>query len=175
MIEENELTSVGKLGKPHGINGEINAYLDEDVAAERLDKIIVNIDGIYVPFFIESMRRKRVDTMILALDGIDNEQQAAELTNHEIFALLTDEVKETPDGGDGMYASDLIGYTIVHANGVAVGTVTDVEDSTENALFIVTLPDGTVTYVPIADELIDDIDEEKKLLVMTLPEGLLEL
>lgn len=31
------------------------------------------------------------------------------------------------------------------------------------------------TYIPIADELIDEINEEKKYLVMTLPEGILDL
>lgn len=175
MIEEHELAAIGKLGKPHGIHGEINAYLDDDVITERLEKIIIRIDGIFVPFFIASLRPKRNDTVILALEGIDNEQQAATLTNLEIFALLTDEVKVVTDDGDGLYASDLIGYTIVHANGQPVGKIADVDDTTENALFIVTMPDGTTTYIPVADDLIDEIDEERKLVVMTIPEGLLDL
>lgn len=175
MIEENELDGIGKLGKPHGIHGEINAYLDEDVIAGRLEKIILCIDGIFVPFFITSLRPKRIDTVILSLEGIDNERQAAALTNLEVFALKTDEVREIGDDSDGMYASDLIGYTIVHVNGQPVGKITDVDDSTENALFIVTMPDGSTTYIPVADDLIDEIDGERQLVVMTIPEGLLDL
>ena len=102
MIEEKELVEIGKVGKPHGIHGEINVYIDEDVIIDRLEKLIVNIDGIYVPFFIESIRPKRIDSVIMSLEGIENEQQAAELTNHEAFALITDDVKEQPDD-DGMY------------------------------------------------------------------------
>lgn len=174
MIEEKELVEIGKFGKPHGIHGEINVYLDDDVITDRIEKFIVNIDGIYVPFFIESIRPKRIDSVIVAIDGINNEQQAAALTNHEIYALVSDEVKEMPDE-DGMYASDLIGFTIVHANGQPVGVITGIEDSTENALFIVGLPGGESTYIPIADELIDEIDTDRKYIVMTLPEGLLDL
>ena len=35
MIEEKELVEIGKTGKPHGIHGEINVYLDEDVEHRR--------------------------------------------------------------------------------------------------------------------------------------------
>ena len=56
MIEEKELVEIGKFGKPHGIHGEINVYLDDDVITDRIEKFIVNIDGIYVQFFIESIR-----------------------------------------------------------------------------------------------------------------------
>lgn len=174
MIEEKELVEIGKFGKPHGIHGEINVYLDEDVIADRLEKLIVNIDGIFVPFFIESIRPKRIDSVIVALDDIDNEQDAAKLTNLDIYALITDDVKEEPDG-DGMYAADLIGYTIVHVNGQQAGVITGVEDSTENALFLVELPDKSTVYIPIADDLIDEIDTDRKLIVMTIPEGLLDL
>ncbi len=81
-----------------------------------------------------------------------------------------------PDNDEeGFYASDLVGYTIVHADGRPVGKITDINDSTENALFIVQLPDGTDKYIPIADELIDEINTEKRYIVMTLPEGLLDL
>ncbi len=175
MIEEKELVAIGRLGKPHGIHGEINAYIDEDVDIGRLQKVVLNIDGIYVPFFINSLRPKRADSVIIAIDGVDNENHAAQLTNLEVFALLADDVKAMPDGGDGMYASDLVGYTLVHVNGRPVGEITDIDDSTENALFIVTMPGGSTVYVPVADDLIDEIDEERRLVVMTIPEGLLEL
>lgn len=174
MIEEKELVGIGKIGKPHGIHGEINVYLDEDVIADRLEKLVMNIDGIFVPFFIESIRPKRVDTVIMALDGIDTEQKAAELTNHEVYALISDDVKEQPDE-DGMYASDLIGYTIVHVNGQPIGEITGVEDSTENALFLVKAQNESTVYIPIADDLIDEIDRDRKIVVMTIPEGLLDL
>ena len=52
MITSDQLTEIGRLGKPHGINGEINAYLDVDVDTDVMHRIVLLIDGIYVPFFI---------------------------------------------------------------------------------------------------------------------------
>ncbi len=110
----------------------------------------------------------------MEIDGIDSEEKAAKLVNKTLYAFIADDVK-TEDEDGGLYASDLIGYAIVHADGRKVGVITDINDSTENALFIVELPNGKSTYIPIADELIDEINEEEKYIVMTLPEGILDL
>jgi len=176
MILKEELTEIGRFGKPHGIQGEINASIDDDVDIDAIDKMVLNIDGIYVPFFIRSIRVKRHDSVIIAIDDVNDEDQAARFTNLDIYALISDNVREVSDEDeDGFYAADLIGYTIVHADGRPVGKITEINDSTENALFIVQLPDGTDRYIPIADELIDDVNPEKRYIVMTLPEGLLDL
>ncbi|WP_289159571.1 ribosome maturation factor RimM [uncultured Muribaculum sp.] len=174
MIESSELIEIGQLGKPHGIKGELNAVIDESVDIERLEKVALDIDGIYVPFFFNSIRPKRHDSVIVEIDGIDSEEKAAKLVNKTLYAFIADDVK-TEDEDGGLYASDLIGYAIVHADGRKVGVITDINDSTENALFIVELPNGKSTYIPIADELIDEINEEEKYIVMTLPEGILDL
>lgn len=177
MITEAEITEIGKLGKPHGINGEINAYLNEDVDIERLDRIVLDIEGIYVPFFIDSVRTKRIDTVIMHIDGIDDEQHAAELTHHLVYVLKADDlvVADDEDDDEGMYAADLAGYTILSETGTLIGRIIDVDLSTENALFVVERPDMTNIYIPVADEMIDDIDPDSRHLVMTLPEGLLDL
>lgn len=174
MIEKSELIEIGQFGKPHGIKGELNAAIDGNVDLGRLEKVALDIDGIYVPFFLDAVRPKRVDSVIIGIDGIDSEEKASQLVNKTIYAFAADNVVEADEEG-GLYASDLIGYTIVHANGQPVGTITDINDSTDNALFIVTLPQGHPVYIPIADELIEEINQEKKYIVMTLPEGILEL
>lgn len=176
MIKADEIVEIGKFGKPHGTRGEINAYLDENVDAEAIERFALDIDGILVPFFLESNRPKRQDTFIWKIEGVDSEEAASQLTHAVIYAFKDDDVvTEEERDDDGLYASDLVGYTLVHANGVPVGTITAIEDSTENALFIVELPDGSTRYVPIANDLIDDIDTDRKYIVMTLPEGILEL
>lgn len=177
MITESEIIEIGKLGKPHGINGEINAYLNEDIDIERLDRIVLEIEGIFVPFFIESVRTKRIDTVIMHIDGINDELHASELTHHLIYVLKADNIilADEHDDDEGMYAADLTGYTILSKTGTLIGRITDVDLSTENALFLVERPDMTNIYIPISDEMIDDIDSESRHLIMTLPEGLLDL
>lgn len=178
MITSDQLTEIGRLGKPHGINGEINAYLDVDVDTDVMHRIVLLIDGIYVPFFIGSIRRKGADTLILALDDVNNEHEAASLTNHVLYALTADGVTEPDEMSDedGFYASDLIGYTLTDCDSkIKIGLIADIDDSTENVLFIVDRPDGSTVYIPVADELIGDIDTDSHILSMALPSGILDL
>lgn len=50
MITSEQIIEIGKFGKPHGINGEISAFIDDDVDIEAIDRIVMDVDGIYVPF-----------------------------------------------------------------------------------------------------------------------------
>ena len=58
IISPEILTTVGKLMKPHGINGEITVLLTADVDLAALRCVILEMDGIYVPFFLNSVRPK---------------------------------------------------------------------------------------------------------------------
>lgn len=179
MITLDRLTPIGRLGKPHGINGEINAYLDVDIDIDSLKRIILMIDGIYVPFFIASIRQKRSDTFIMALDDINNEREAAELTNHPLYVLTSDNViaeDDIDEDDSGLYASDLIGFTVIDdTTRQTVGEITDIDDSTENVLFVVATPSSATVYLPVADEFITEIDTDRRILRMNLPEGILDL
>ena len=53
-------------------------------------------------------------------------------------------------------------------------SITDVDDSTENALFVVE-NEGKTVYIPISEDFITEIDEQGKTIEMDLPEGILDL
>ena len=54
MIKQEEVYKIGRIGKPHGINGEVHFLFDDDVF-DRVESeyLILDIDGILVPFFME--------------------------------------------------------------------------------------------------------------------------
>lgn len=58
MITNPQITNIGKLIKPHGINGEIVISTDYDIDLSTVKCIIINIDGINIPFFINSIRSR---------------------------------------------------------------------------------------------------------------------
>ena len=54
MIKAEEVYKIGKLGKPHGLKGEINFLFDDDVFDRTdADYLVLEVDGILVPFFME--------------------------------------------------------------------------------------------------------------------------
>ena len=170
MITASELTEIGRYNKTHGINGEISASFDVDAdVVGELTTLVSEMDGIFVPFFVNALRPKNRETVLLTIDGISTEQQAKQMVNKAIYALT----KELPEQDD-VYCDYFIGFTIVDEDGREIGKIEDVDDSTENALFIVSAQGGTV-YIPISEDFISDIDEDSKTIEMALPEGLLDL
>lgn len=175
MIQRDSVIEIGVFNKPHGINGELSATVDFDLDFTALKCIVVEMDGILVPFFISSERPKSASSVLLKIDGIDNERDAMKLARHAIFALKEDVDIETPEGEEGFYADDLIGYTVTDNRFGQIGRIIDLNTATDNVLFIVERPDGSELFIPVAMEMILDVDADGKILSMDLPEGLLEL
>ncbi len=177
MILRDDIIEIGCYNKPHGVNGEISATLDVDIdLLDSFSCLISDIDGIFVPFFVEKKRPKGASTALLTIDGITSEVQAALLVNKDIHVLKSEYEKLSDDEDcDELPIDFFIGFELTASDGTQVGTIVDVDDATENVLFIVERPDGDEIPVPAADELIVALDVEARTIEMDLPQGLLEL
>ena len=169
MIREEEVYQIGKLGKTHGVKGEISFLFDDDVF-DRVDAdyLILKIDGILVPFFIEEYRFKSDSNALMKFEGIDTQERARDLTGCDVYFP-----RSLADDGDGSLSwSALAGFSIIDArSGQTVGRIASVDDSTLNTLF--ELEDGRL--IPASEELIQNIDTKKHQIETKLPEGILEL
>ena len=165
MIKRDELIEIGRYNKPHGVAGEISATIDVDINTLRdLSCLVSDIDGIMVPFFVNSCRPKTQETVLLTIDGIENEKDVSRLVNHAIYALKRDYQRESLDAdADGYPLDYFIGFELRGIDG-----------QTENAIFIVDCDDREL-LVPATDELIVEFDLDKNVMVMDLPQGLLDL
>lgn len=174
MIKLSEIAEIGRFNKPHGIKGEISVSVDGNIDLEDVKCIIVRIDGIFVPFFLKSVRPKTADTSLITIEGIDSEEKAQELTNRDIYILRSDLPEEETDE-DGLYASDLIGYEINDVTSGEIGVIEDINDSTQNILFIVRTPEGKELYIPVAEEFILSVDPDNETVRTDIPIEILTL
>ena len=170
MIKQEEVYRIGRIGKAHGIHGEVTFHFDDDIFDRTdADYLVIETDGILVPFFIEEYRFRSDSTALMKLEGIDSQERARELTNCDVF--FPRRLAET-DGEGTLTFSFLVGFAIVDADSRRhIGTIASVDDTTMNNLFC--LDDGTL--IPAAEELIESIDQKKKEIVLHLPAGLLDL
>ncbi|MDE5810869.1 MAG: ribosome maturation factor RimM [Muribaculaceae bacterium] len=179
MITKSDIVEIGQFNRAHGIKGEINATIDPEVIPDQLQCLIVDIDGIFTPFFIESWRQKTASTILLTISGIESDAQADLLKNKPIFITQADAANfssdDDIDGDDRFYLDDLIGYKINESTGPVLGTITDIDDSTSNVLFVVDTPENKRLLIPAVDEYIDYIDPDTKVINVILPEGFLEM
>ena len=86
MIKKETVYKIGRLGKAHGVKGEISFQLDDDVF-DRVDAdyLVLDIDGILVPFFIEEYRFKTDSNALMKFEGIDTQERARELTGCDVY------------------------------------------------------------------------------------------
>jgi len=168
MIKQEEVYRIGRLGKTHGVRGELSFLFDDDIF-DRVDcdYLVLDVDGILVPFFMEEYRFKSDSNAIVKFCDIDTQQRAAELTGCDVYFP-----RALAEEDEGPSLSLLVGFDLVDANGgKVIGRIAAIDDSTVNLLF--ELEDGTL--IPANDDLITDIDTKKKIIKMMIPEGLLEL
>ncbi|MDE6648689.1 MAG: ribosome maturation factor RimM [Muribaculaceae bacterium] len=178
MIREDEISAVGKLLKTHALKGEMNVILE--ITPEYLDEgnpAILDIDGIFVPFYAENVRTKGNFSYLVKFEGIDSEIEAKKLVNKTIYALRARLKEFMIENYDEEYAiyDDLIGWTIEDSDSGVIGKVVDIDTNTENELFIVEATDGRNVYIPLTEDFIEKMDEEGKTIYMRLPDGLLDL
>ena len=174
MIRQEDVFQIGRIGKPHGVKGEVLLHFTDDVfdRAES-DYLILEVDGILVPFFMEEYRFRSDETALVSFCDITTQEQARQLTGCPVFFLHS----EVPDDDEGELSwAQIIGFSIDDdESGNIVGTLTAVDDSTINTLFEILTPDGREVLLPASEDLITDVDVEGRRIAMTIPHGLLEL
>lgn len=167
------LTPAGEFNKPHGIKGEISASFDPRVDVGALKCVVAEVNGLFVPFFIDAIRSRGADAVLLTIDGITYENEAKLLSRKPLYLLNGDAALAADDEDDGFYAEDLVGFSALDEDGAVIGKIAGVDSTTANVLFVIDRPDGSEALVPVADEFIDGIDPESATITLRLPDGLL--
>lgn len=167
MIREEDVYKIGKIGKAHGVGGEVVLRFSDDVF-DRVDAdyLVLMVDGILVPFFMEEYRFRSDEAALVKFEDIDTMERASELTGCDVY--FPHVLADADD--DVMTWSRIVGYDIVDADTQKpIGRIEAVDETTVNVLL--ELADGTL--IPAADEFINDIDYEGRKLYMRLPDGLI--
>lgn len=170
MIKQEEVYKIGRLGKAHGIKGEVTMQVDDDIFdLTEAEYLVLELDNIMVPFFIEEYFFKSDTQAIIKFEGIDTQERARELANTDVFFPISimEEYNRNAGGEERALSYPmLVGYMVND-----IGRVAYIDNQTENIMF--ELEDGTL--IPASEELIEDIDIENKQIKMTIPEGLLDI
>lgn len=178
MITIGEISAIGKLQKTHALKGELNLLLDID--AEYLtfgNPAIIEIDGIFVPFYADSVRPKGSCSFLVKFDGIDTEEKAKVFINKTVYALrskLKHYIEDNYDESIALY-DDLVGWTVEDDRLGVIGIITDIDTNTINELLIVEDKNGNTVFIPFADDFIIEVNDAVQIIRMKLPDGIVDL
>ncbi len=166
------LVEIGKTGKPHGVKGELRlriegAYLED---ALKASVIFIETKGQQLPYFVEQL--KIGNAAIVKLEDITRKEDAMLLANATLF-LRDEDVSIKVIDADLVFAY-LKGYQLEDIAIGVIGTIKTIEEYPQQEMAIVDYKEKEV-LIPLHEALIQQIDKAKKVLLMELPEGLLEL
>lgn len=165
---DSNLRRIAQVLKSNDTDGEIVMGF-RDMSPEDLDvrePVFIHFDGLPVPFFIESFERRGNGRALVHLTGIRSLDDAEEIAGRAVYIRQTEE-DEDPDS-----LSSLIGWTLYDESLNEVGVISDVFDIPGNPCIEAGTLVGTV-MIPLHEDLIISVDEDNRILTMTIPEGLI--
>lgn len=174
MYDIPKLFPYGFIRKTHGHKGEVIIELEDGNLFDLdPDFLFVEIEGIRVPFAVESLRGS-LERLICKFEQVSTEEESGRLRGARLF-IPEESLTETEDadGGENM---DIIGLKVIHPKSGILGEIVDIDDSTENELLLVKRDsDGREVLLPFVSEWVQFVDERKGELFYDYPEGLTEM
>lgn len=174
MIREDEVFYIGYISKYRGISGEVElTFTDDAFDRGTAEYLVLDADGIMVPYFWEEYRFKNDRTAILKFEDIDSEAAARRLVGRRVFyptrCLPDDEMQEIRSW------QAFIGFAVEDENGRPVGEIDSVDDTSSNILFYLTTGEGRELILPYHDDFLVGYDLAARRLRLRLPDGLIHL
>lgn len=170
MIKKEEVFKIGVINKPHGVKGEVSFTFTDDIF-DRVDGdyLILLMDGILVPFFMEEYRFRSDNVALVKFEDIDTAEQARRFTNVEVYFPK----KYMDEQEDVTSWNFFIGFRVEDIHHGYLGEITHVDDTTINVLFVIE-KDGEELLLPAHEEFIVDLDRERRMMKVDVPDGLIE-
>lgn len=167
---------VGRIGKAHGLKGEVSVEIRTDEPERRfaLDAVLIasvshRPEGTVPPRLTVAATRWHQSRLLVRFAEIPdrNGSEAAR------GALLSVEVpaEESPDDPEEFYDHQLIGLRVETVAGTPVGTLTEVVHGAQDLLVIDA--DGAEVLVPFVAALVPDVDVAGGRIVVEDRPGLL--
>ena len=165
---------IGQIARPHGIRGEVVVEVTTDEPASRYTagSALTTEPAQAGPLTIEAVRPHQ-GRLIVAFDGILDRDAAEALRG---VKLCVDSGTLTPpEDPDEFHDFQLVGLTAVDAAGTPLGEVVGVEHGPAADLLVLRRPGGSRALIPFVRAIVPTVDLPAGRLVLTPPEGLLDL
>lgn len=168
---------VARIGKPHGLRGEVTVQLHTDDPEVRLAVgAVLDTEarpGSGVPRQL-TVRSTRVHNGIwlVAFEEVPDRTGAEGLRGTRLV-LDTDAAPLEDVDDEGWYEDDLVGLEVRDPAGRVIGTVTGLDVGAAQDRLVLELTEGVTAYVPFVEEIVPEVGEDH--VVVDAPPGLFDL
>lgn len=164
---------VARIGRAHGIKGEVTVEVRTDEPELRLGPgaVLRTEPASAGPLTVET-GRVHSGRLMLRFAGVKDRTGAEALRNTLLIADV--DPAELPAEDDEYYDHQLMDLDVVLEDGTEVGRITEISHLPSQDLFIVERPDGTEVMIPFVEEIVAEIDLVEQRCVITPPPGLID-
>ncbi len=177
---------VARIGKPHGVRGEVTVRVHTDDPAGRF--VVGTRFALEAPhgaalpqrLTLRSARQHN-GTWLLFFEEVTDRTRAERLRGTHLLAAAIgrdeDRASEQPGSAaeDGWYEAQLVGLAVVRIDGTPLGMVSGLRLGPAQDLLEVTLVGGGTADIPFVTTLVPVVDLPGGRVVVDPPAGLLEL
>ena len=167
---------VGRIGKPHGIRGEVTLDVRTDEPERRFApgttlRAEAPAGADRRPTSLTVARaRWHQSTLLVTFEELDDRTSAEAVRGTVLHATIGQ--GEVPDDPEEYYDHQLVGLAVVDLDGTALGEVKAVVHGSAQDLLTVRTPDGRDTLVPFVSALVPEVDLAAGRLVVADRPGL---
>ena len=172
---------VARIGKPHGLHGEVTVQLHTDeperrlAVGEILDTEATPGSGIPRTLQVRSARLHRA-IWLVGFEEIPDRAGAESLRGTRLlYAGDAPSEGDSPEDEDAWYEDDLVGLTVADPAGATLGEVTGLQVGAAQDRLFIALPDGRTAEIPFVEALVPEVDVAGGRVVVDAPPGLFDL
>jgi 16S rRNA processing protein RimM len=169
---ENSYRNIGKIVSAFGLKGDLIVlhHLGKKLAVTKIKVVFLELKkGELLPYFVSFAKKKGNEELMLKLEGIDTKEAVSRFLRHDVW-LREEEVqlhtqKDNPIGW--------VGYHIID-QGRDLGPILEIIEQPHQILCRLAI-DNKEVLIPIHDNTLEKVDHKTRSVLLTLPDGLLEV
>ena len=165
---------LGTISRTYSFKGQVILFINADDPSiyYELEHFLIEVNGQYIPYFIEKSSVHKSNQLKIKLEGINSDAEAQMILKKEVFLPI----ELLPKLNDQQfYYHEIESFSVLNAeNNKLIGTIINIIDHPGNTLLEVDA-NGTEILIPLNDNTFEHINKSKKQISINLPEGLLDL
>ncbi|MFW2330971.1 MAG: ribosome maturation factor RimM [Nitrospinota bacterium] len=168
------LIAIGKIGRKHGLLGEIKLY------PYFFDAINSNIGRELILQDYQAKNRQKLrllnvrgasHALIAKFESIDSPSEAGKLTN---LLLSTEKMNLPPLPANKYYYEEIVDLKAYNESDIEVGKLAGFFEAGEKDVWIFKQSDGSEFMLPCIDEFIVSVDLEAEKIVIRMPDSIIK-
>jgi 16S rRNA processing protein RimM len=163
---------LGKITKIHGYEGAVIIRLERTFSDNipEMESVFIEIDGRPVPFFIDYSELNDPSTLRLRFSGYNSADKVKEFVGCKLF-LTGESISALPVGNP----QSLLDYKVFSNEDISIGIISEIIENPDQLLLNVINGTGKNILVPLHEDLIKELDTEKKIIRMIIPDGISDI